>query len=340
MSFISTHSRGARATLAALAATGLLALTACGSGSPSGAEGDDAASGGGGADSGELTQVTVGVLPIAPSIGVKYGIEQGIFEEHGLDVEISTSNAGAAMLPAVTSGQLDFGVGNPLSVLTAVDQGLDMRIVAGYSNSLGEGDDIAGVVTLADSDIESYADLEGKTTSVNALRTLGDLTIMADAEEEGADPTSLNFSEMPFPDMQAQLEAGNTDAIWVPEPFLSNALAEETNRLVGYSFQDAIPGMPTMVTFTSGSFAEENPEVAEAFAAAMQESLAGVEADQEGARELLPDFIEISPEAAQNLRMERLDGEIPKDEISQISELAVRYEFIGAAPADDDLYID
>lgn len=321
----------------------MLALSACGSGSPSGADEDEAtagANGANGADSGELTSVTVGVLPIAPSIGVQYGIEEGIFEAHGLDVELSTSNAGAAMLPAVSSGQLDFGVGNPLSVLTAVDQGLGMKIVSGYSNSLGEGDDIAGVVTLADSDIESYADLEGKTTSVNALRTLGDLTIMADAEEEGADPSALNFSEMPFPDMQAQLEAGNTDAIWVPEPFLSNALAEDTNQLVGYSFQDAIPGMPTMVSFTSSSFAEENPEVAQAFADAMVEALAGVESDQEGARSLLPDFIDISPEAAQSLRMERLDGEVPRDEISQISELAVRYDFIGEAPADEDLYLD
>lgn len=343
MAFITSRhagTSGVRLATAATAAAALLALTACGSGSPSQSEEEATADDGAAADSGELTTVTVGVLPIAPSVGVQYGIENGIFEEHGIDVELERSNAGAAMLPAVSSGQLDFAVGNPLSVLTAADEGLDMKIVAGYSFSLEEGDDIAGVVTKADSDIESYDDLEGQTIAINALRTLGDLTIMADAEEEGADPAALNFSEMPFPDMQAQLDAGNTDAIWVPEPFLSASLADESNQLVGYSFQDAIPGMPTMVTFSSGSFTDENPEVTQDFADAMAESLAASEEDEEGTRALLPEFIDLSEEAAQNLRLERLAGDIPREEIAGISELAVRYDFIDEAPSEEELYVD
>src|SRR5699024_257754 len=108
----------------ATAATAALLLTACGGG------GEEASG-----DGEELREVTIGVLSIAPSVGVAYGIKNGIFEEHGFDVNYEVSTAGAAMLPAVSAGQMDFGVGNPLSVVTAVDQGLDMKIVAGYSNS-------------------------------------------------------------------------------------------------------------------------------------------------------------------------------------------------------------
>src|SRR5699024_9535540 len=103
--------------IAAIAASALL-LTACG-----GTDDGEAS-----AETDELQDVTVGVLSIAPSVGVAYGIEHGIFEEHGFDVDYEVSTAGAAMLPAVSAGQLDFGVGNPLSVVTAVDQGLDMKI--------------------------------------------------------------------------------------------------------------------------------------------------------------------------------------------------------------------
>ncbi|MFC7403244.1 ABC transporter substrate-binding protein [Citricoccus sp. GCM10030269] len=328
-------------SLMATVAVAGLTLTGCGSGSPSGGgEGSTSAgaSEGSGA-SGELTPVTVGVLPIAPSVGVQYGIEEGIFEEHGFDVELSTSNAGAAMLPAVSNQQITFGVGNPLSVMTAVDQGLDMRVVAGYSNSLAEGDDIAGVVTTKDSGIEGYEDLEGKTTAINALRTLGDLTIMADAEEAGADPEKLNFTEMPFPDMAAQLERDNADAIWIPEPFLTSALENPDNSLVGYSFQDAIPGMPTMVTFTSGAYAEENPEVVSRFAEAMTESLAASEEDPEGTRALLPEFIDLPEEVAENLKMEELSGEIRTEQLNETAELAVKYGFIEQAPDPEKLFI-
>lgn len=114
-----------------------------------------------------------------------------------------------------------WGVGNPLLVTTAVDQSLDMKIVVGYCSSLEEGNDVAAVLTRADSGIETGADLESKTTAVNALKALGDLAVMHLAEEDGADPQALNFSEMGFSDMPAQLECGNADAVWIPEAFLS-----------------------------------------------------------------------------------------------------------------------
>ncbi|GAA1153873.1 ABC transporter substrate-binding protein [Nesterenkonia sandarakina] len=327
------------ASITGLAAVSILALSACGSGSPSGGdEAENGAEAGGG--NGEMTQITVGVLPIAPSVGIYYGIENGVFEEHGLDVELSDSNAGAAMLPAVSNQQLQFGIGNPNSVLNANDRGLDMRIITGYSNSLAEGDDIAGVVATAESGIEDWDDLEGNTVSVNALQTQGDLTIMEAVEQAGGDPSAVEFSEMPFPDMQAQLEQGNTDAIWVPEPFLSNALADEANQLVGYSFQDSIPGMPTMVSFSSGEYVEENPEVAQAFSDAMNESLQMAEEDPDGVRALLPEFIDLPEEAAENLRMEELDGEIRTEQLEQAGELMVKFDFISDEPDTSTLYFD
>src|SRR5699024_11896046 len=120
----------------------------------------------------------------------------------------------------------------------AVDQGLDMKIAAGYSNSLEEGDDVAGVVTRADSDIDTWADLEGKTTAINALNTLGDLTIMNLAEQDGADPQALQFSEISFPDIPAQLERGNAEALWISEPFLPVRLPDAQTELNRYSFQE------------------------------------------------------------------------------------------------------
>lgn len=321
----------------ATAAAAALVLTACG--------GDDGNGGGettdaGGDEAQEMREVTIGVLSIAPSVGVAYGIEHGIFEEHGFDVNYEVSSAGAAMLPAVSAGQLDFGVGNPLSVATAVDQGLDMKIVAGYSNSLEEGEDVAGVVTRADSDIETWADLEGNTTAVNALNTLGDLTVMHLAEEDGVDPQALEFSEIGFPDMPAQLERGNADAVWLPEPFLSGLLADDANQLVGYSFQETDPGMATMVTFTSGELAEEDPEMAADFGEAMTAALEASEADPEGSRDQLVEFLEISEEDAENLTMEFLSGEIDREQLMFMVELADRYDFIGDAPTEEDLFLN
>lgn len=324
------------AALSVLAVAGL-ALTACSSGSPSvTGEGSEAGSP---VAEGELTQVTVGLVPLAASIAVEYGIQEGIFAEHGLEVEIALANAGAAMLPAVSNGQMDFGVGNPLSVLTAVDQGLDMKIVAGYCNSADEGEDTSGVVTRVDAGIEDYGDLAGRTTSINALRTLGDLTLMDLAEQGGSDPADVRFAEMPFQDMPAQLEQGNTDAIWIPEPFLTTALEDPDNELLGYSFRDSIEGMPTMVTFTSGTFAEENPETVEQFQAAITEALAATDENNDEAKKLLPEFMNLPEEAAMALKLDELGGEIREEQLQAIGELAVTYDFIDAEPDLDAMIV-
>lgn len=315
---------------AAGAALLALAVTGCGSGAAPASEGTGSASAGSG--SGEPQKVVVGVLSIAPSSALQYGIDEGIFEKHGLEIEIQTGTGGAAMLPAVSTGSMNFAVGNPLSVMVAKDKGLDMKIVSGYSNSYAEGQDANGVVTRKDSGITSFADLEGKTTSVNAVNTQGDLTIMESAELAGADPKEINFNEMPFPDMEAQLEKGNTDAVWLPEPFLSRALANPENVLVGYPNQEAVPGMPTMVTFTSGKFAQENPELVASFKDAVTETLAQAEANIDDVRATLPAFMGMDAAVAAKLHMERFDGKLPADELTDMGKLMLKFKFVEKEP--------
>lgn len=314
-------------TMFAGAAVVALALTGCGQGSPSGSgggDGDDA--------NGELTRVSVGVLSIAPSAAVQYGIDEGIFEEHGLEIDFQTGQGGAAMLPAVSTGTMNFAIGNPLSVLVAADKGLDMKIVSGYSNSKAEGDDITGVVVRKDSGIAGWKDLAGKTVAVNAVNTQGDLTIMEAAAQDGADATAVKFSEISFPDQPAQLERGNIDAAWLPEPFLANALADGENELLGYNYQDVVPGLPTMVAFTSGAYAEENAQTVSDFQAALAETLEAAEADAEGVKTSVAGFLKIEEEAAQKINMEEFAAEIRTEEMNAMGELMLKYGFVDKAP--------
>lgn len=280
----------------------------------------------------DLIPMTIGVLPIAPSVAVKYGVEEGIFEEHGFDVEITRANSGAAMLPAVANNQIDIGVGNPLSVLIANDSGLDIRVMTGYSNSLSEGEDINGIVTRSESDIESYADLAGSNVAINQLQSQGDLTIMEMTDAEGADPEAIEFSEIPFVEMPGHLEQGNVDAVWVPEPFLSDLLSDDAYRLVGFPNQEAIPGLPTMVTFASGDFVTKQPEVVEAFGDAMTDVLSQASANEDDAKALLGAFMELPTEVAEQLRMEEWNGEIQEAQLQALADLAVKFDYVSEAP--------
>ena len=315
-----------RLTYAAVGVAAALLLTACGSGSPSGSTSSAPATGGDG-----VRSISVGVISIAPSAAVQLGIDEGIFAKHKLKVELQSGQGGAAMLPAVSTGTMNFSVGNPLSVLLAKNKGLDMKIVSGYSNSLATGNDINGVVAKADSGIAAAKDLAGKRVAVNTINAQGDLTIKEVVSQQGGDPGAVKFLELPFQDMGAQLAQGNVDAVWVPEPFLSKLLADG-NKLVTYNNQAALPGLPTMVTFTSGSYAQQNPQVVADFKAAMTETLALAQANPDKVRALLPAFMKMPEAVAKGLRLEAFDGKLDEPILGKLGELMAKYGIVPSTP--------
>ena len=72
----------------------------------------------------------------------------------------------------------------------------------------------------------------GKTIAVNALKGVGEVMIKAALKKRGVDPNSVKLLALPFPAMRAALENGQVDAVWTPEPFLSQALNLDGARIV------------------------------------------------------------------------------------------------------------
>ncbi|QDC26821.1 hypothetical protein FE374_17590 [Georgenia yuyongxinii] len=69
-------------------------------------------------------------MPIIDVAPVYVGLDQGFFEEEGLELELSTGQGGAAIVPGVVSGSTDFGFGNNHSLMIAASSGLPLRVVA------------------------------------------------------------------------------------------------------------------------------------------------------------------------------------------------------------------
>jgi NitT/TauT family transport system substrate-binding protein len=307
-----------------LTAAALLTLSACsGGGTADDANAPEAPGGATGGD-GELTPITMGVLPIVPSAALQLGIDEGIFEEHGFDVTLETGQGGAALLPAVVSGQMQFAISNPLSIMLAQGEGLDVRLITGYSHSLKEGDDITSVWAPADSGITSPKDLEGRTVAVNTLRTMGEVSIKKIVSEDGGDPNGIEFVELGFPDMPAALSAGNIDAAWVPEPF-QTILKDGGNQLISYNYQETMPGVPTMSVITAGTLAEQDPEMVDEFVAAVDEITAFAQENPDKVRETLTTFLEMDEALAQKVLIEDFGAEMDGEAMQSLADLSLEY---------------
>jgi NitT/TauT family transport system substrate-binding protein len=322
---------------AAVVAAAALSLAACGGGGDGTT--DTSPGGGSTATNGkESRTVSVGMLPILPTAALYAGIDQGFFAKHGLELKIETGQGGAALLPAVVSGQMEFATSNPVSLLQAREKGLDVVVFAHWTSSqTTDAEDSTAVLALADSGIKSAKDLAGKTVAVNTLAGMGGLTIREAVRKDGGDPDAVKFAELGFPDMPAALNQGNVDAVWVPEPFITILLGSG-GHVVTYSSKDSVTGHPTQLFFTSGELAKKDPDLVKDMQAAVNEALEFADANPDAVRAAVSQVLEMDPALLAKVRMEQFGSDLRRDQVTRLGELMVEDGLLDK-PADvDGLY--
>jgi NitT/TauT family transport system substrate-binding protein len=319
-----------------------VALAACGSDSSSDS-GSSASSGSStsGGSSGDLTTVKVGVLPISALAPLYLGMERGIFERHGLELEPEVAQSGAAIVPAVISGQQQFGFANVVSLMVAHDKGLPVKIVAkGSQAGPGASQRFEGVIVKGDGPIRTPADLAGKTVSVNAINDIGGLLINGALERVGVDPRSIRFLELGFPDANAAVDAGRVDGAYQTEPFLSQAV-QAGDRVVLYQYPKLGREITIASYFTSDKYAQENPEVVREFRAAMDESLTYATAHEDEVRQVVTTFTRIPAEAARTMTLPGWDPNLDPSTngLDLVAQLATQSGLVRTAPNFDELIV-
>ena len=309
----------------ALSSLAVLALAACGSGSPTGGTEGDVDGGGNGA----LEQITVGVIPIVDTAPIWLGDDQGFFEEEGLDLTIETATGGAAIVPGIQSGSYDFAFSNLISLMVANDRGLSMKVVANGITTTGDtNSDVGSVLVKADSDITAPKDLAGKKVSVNNLSNIGDTTISELVDRDGGDASTIDFVEVPFPDAPAALENGIVDAAWILEPFQSTAL-DEGARMLMANFAEFDPELDVAVYFTTSDYIDENPELTEKFTRAMNKSLEYAQQNPDAVRDIVGTYTQISDEVRAEMVLPRFRTEINRDSAQKLGDAAQKYGTLG-----------
>lgn len=298
-----------------------LVLTACGgSDAPdtAGGTGSDTASGGG-----ETTQVTVGVIPIVDVAPIYLGDEQGFFEERGIELELVQAQGGAAIVPAVLSGEYQFGFSNVTSLLLAKSRKLPLKVVAAGNSTTGDPkDDIGALLVPAGSDISSPADLDGKTVAINTAKNISDTVVRESSRKAGGDPKAITFTELGFPDMPAALAAERVDAAFVLEPFKSVALKAGAKE-ISAPYADTAEDLLIAAYFTSEQTLAEEPELVERFTEAMNESLEYAAANEEQARQILTTYTKIDPALIPELTLPTWSTDIDASRMERLAELAL-----------------
>jgi NitT/TauT family transport system substrate-binding protein len=276
------------------------------------------------------TKVTVGVIAILDVAPIYLGRDKGIFHKHGIELTMQQAQGGAAIVPAVVSGQYQFGFSNVVSLLLAKSQNVPIKVVANGNNSTGSTTADFGGLFVKDPNIKSPKDLVGKKVATNTLKNIVDTTVKAIVAKDGGDPTKVNFVELAFPNMAPALDKGDVDAIFVVEPFLSAAKAKGWTQIGSYA--DVDPNLCVALYFTSTKLMGENPDLVKRFTDAMKESLAYAQAHGDEARAELTTYTTIKADDTKNLILPKWPSDIDKNSIDKLAGLAVTYGLLTSKP--------
>jgi ABC-type nitrate/sulfonate/bicarbonate transport system substrate-binding protein len=258
--------------LAAATTVGIIALglTACSTGDPAALS-----------DGGDLTHVTFALsyLPDPSLSGLAYALENDLFTEQGLEVEILPWGS-TTPEQLVSSGQADFGSATDIrTALLAIAAGAEMTsLMATYEH-------VPYVLTaLADNGIESPKDLAGKTYggfgSPMEIAVVNDM-IAADGGTEDAEAVALSVAAFDA------LTSGRVETV-LSFPGEIFQMSEAGADLLTWDTRDyGLPDGYAGLIMSADSYITENPETVQGFVTAMQAGYAAVLADPEAGNEAL-----------------------------------------------------
>jgi NitT/TauT family transport system substrate-binding protein len=248
------------------------------------------------------TKITLLYIPGGDFVPSYVAKDQGIFERHGLDVDMSIAQNGSVISAALAADSAQIGVPTPPVLLQANEQGLDLIVVAG-ATTLPFPAGASGVLARAESGLKGPADLIGRKVGVPGFGGSLDVMTRNWVKASGVDYRKVDWVELQFPQMGDALKSGLVDAAAAVNPFYSRILDSKAGYDIGNPWASAPRG--TMIVFYAATraWATKNAAAIASFRTALDEATAyiGDASHLPSVRDSIAKWTKLPPQAAASI---------------------------------------
>ncbi len=228
----------------------------------------------------------MGWLPQGSMAGVIVAIDQGFFQEVGLDVEAARGFGGIRTVNEIDQGMFDFGYGDPLAVILNRTNGGKTHMVGAINDRWP-----AGLCFVTErQQIKTPADLAGLKVGGGQSSPM-QVIVPAWLERNGVDKSSVQLLQLDPAIVAGSLIEGTIDA---GECWMGNSLAIFQKRAAeaGLSLDWIEYGKFNMDVYgngivTSDKTIAERPELVRNFLQAMYRGYAWAQANPQGAADIM-----------------------------------------------------
>lgn len=274
-----------------------------------------------------LVTMHIATTPLDVGAEAFYALAQGFFRDAGIDAQVQAIDNGAAVASGVASGALDVGQSNIVSLATAHEKKLPFVLIAPAAR-YSDAAPTTVLVALKSSPLRTAKDLDGKTTTTNGILNIGQIATMAWIDQNGGDPRSVHFVEMPVAAQPAALESGKLDVALLAEPVVSEELATGKARVFAKPYSALGTSWLIGAYFTTADWARAHPDLVRKFAAVMAQTARWANTHQAESAKILAAYtkVQLGPQVVRAAYAERLDS----NEIQPVIDAAARYGALAA----------
>ncbi|MBY4229022.1 ABC transporter substrate-binding protein [Rhodococcus fascians] len=258
--------------LVATVASSALVLAGCSGGGGGeekapGADGDTTA-----------TSLMLNWYPYGEHAPFYYGVQEGIFAEHGIDLTITAGQGSTKTAQAAGSNQTDFGWADTAAVMSNIDKGVKVKSLGVFLQTTP-----SAVQVYADGPIQTTADLAGKTIAVSA----GDApttTFPIFLDRAGVSEDQVQQQSLDSAGKIAAMLSGQVDGLIGFAHDQGPNIANKSGREMRYlRYSDEGLNFYSNGLIANTSTIENSPELAQAMVDATRESFEAAIANPEAA---------------------------------------------------------
>lgn len=228
----------------------------------------------------QKTTVTIGYLPITHALTVFE--EKELLEQENSDITIKLEkfSAWSDLTDALNTGRIDGASVLIELAMSAKSQGIDLKAVA-----LGHKD---GNVIIVSNDIQSVADLKGKTFAIPHTQSSHNILLNDMLSEEGLTIDDINITQLSPSEMPSSLASGAIAGYCVAEPFGAQAVSQGIGKVLYYS-EDLWENSLCCGLVFNGTYLENNQDTVNTIIDKYNE--AGTKLDTETAKSIASEYL-------------------------------------------------
>jgi NitT/TauT family transport system substrate-binding protein len=260
-------------------------------------------------------KVTFGHQQVFDLAPILLAQDKGFFAKHGIEVALKPIPRNSQNPAALEAGEVDIAMPTASVLLQAVNGGLDIVAVSGYSETV-KNDSNFGIVVRPESNIKTPADFVGKKVGVPGLNAFLHVMFREWLTMKGIDWKKVEFVETVFPQMEGILKAGSVDAVVAIQPFMARIVGSKTGELMSHFIRDMPAGMSITVFASKKAWADKNQDAIKAYRAGFDEGSAYAHAHPDEARATVAKFLKLPPPAVAAVTIPKFESKLSETNLA------------------------